>query len=111
MASRAIEIRLSQTERERASFKDSANVLQAHAARLEKKIEALRRSVFPEGTKKAPTTSSVSGSSTAPSLQPACSLFGLGIGVRILSFLTLGLVLLALGFIYNRWREALRKLL
>jgi len=31
--------------------------------------------------------------------------------LRILSFLTLGLVLLALGFNYNRWHEALRKLL
>lgn len=31
--------------------------------------------------------------------------------LRIFSFMTLGLVLLALGFIYNRWHESLRKLL
>lgn len=31
--------------------------------------------------------------------------------MRILSFLTLGLVLLALGFVYNRWHETLRKVL
>lgn len=30
---------------------------------------------------------------------------------RIVSFLTLGLALLALGFVYNRWQETLRKLL
>lgn len=30
---------------------------------------------------------------------------------RIISFLTLGLALLALGFVYNRWQETLRKLL
>lgn len=68
MASSALEIRLSQTERELASFKESANDLQAHATRLEKKIDALHRSVFAEGTKQASTTSRAPG--TPPPLPP-----------------------------------------
>lgn len=45
MASRSIEFRLSESERELASFKDSANHLQSVAARLEQKIDAIRRAL------------------------------------------------------------------